>query len=136
MDVGSQIRQPAPSPLPGQVQTAKQVAVQTFLPKPEAVDAPTLTPEVQVDVNPQAEQRARLKEQLEQRRKEYVYDQQSQAMITRTVEGLSGKVVSQYPDDWQLKQLAYSRAMIEKQFVAQQDIDRAGAFSETVARTA
>jgi hypothetical protein len=137
MDVGSPIRQPTPAQLPGQFQSVpKQGPVVTELPQTLTVTAAADVENVRIDINPQAERRARLESEVDARRKQFVIDDKSKDVIFRTVDVESGEVVQQYPDDWQIKQRAYSRAMIEKQFEAQQRADVAGSFAETVAKSA
>jgi FlaG protein len=137
MDVGSPIRQTAPAPLPAQFQSAPvsgQVA--TVLPKPQAVEAVVDPQAVRVDINSSVERRARLEAELGARKKQFTFDEITKDMIIQTLDSETGEVVAQYPDDWQLKQRAYARAMLERQFENQGVIDRAGAFGAPVERVA
>jgi uncharacterized FlaG/YvyC family protein len=129
MDVGSPIRQPAPNtaPVSPQAQMA-QKAVATELSKPMAVDAIATAQRVKIDVNPDANRRAAIESSVTERRKQFVIDQNTKDTILRTVDGETGNVIAQFPDDWQIKQRAYSRAMLEQQFAAQQKVDRSGEF--------
>jgi hypothetical protein len=137
MDVGSPIRQPAQGPLPGQFQTAPSKGpVVTELPKPLVVEAVDTPQGVKVDINPNFAHTARLAIEVDQRRKQFVIDEKTKDLIVRTLDVTSGEIVAQYPDEWQVKQRAYSRAMIEKQFASQFEVDKAGSFDEKVAKVA
>jgi hypothetical protein len=137
MDVGSPIRQPVSAPTPGQFQQVpSQGPVVTELPKPQSVEAPNTAEAVRVDVNPQAERRAKFESEADQRRKQFVVDEKTKDMVVRTVDRESGEVIAQFPDDWQIKQRAYSRAMLEKQLAAQTTVDRTGDFAESIALSA
>jgi uncharacterized FlaG/YvyC family protein len=136
MDVGSPIRQPGPSTQAGQSQAAPQrEPVVTELPKSQTVEAAVKTQTSRFAAAFTSE-RAALGLAVSERRKQFVIDDRTKDMIVRTLDVNSGEVVMQFPDDWQLKQRAYSRAMLEKQFLQQASIDKAGAFSENVERTA
>jgi hypothetical protein len=136
MDVGSPIRQPGPSSLPGLSQTAPQQGpVVTELPKPKSVDAAVKVESPKLDFSG-AMKNAIAPAVIAERRKQFVIDDRTKDMIVRTLDVESGAVVAQFPDDWQLKQRAYSRAMIEKQLAQQAEVDRLGSFAEPVERNA
>jgi hypothetical protein len=134
MDVGANIRQPAQPILTGQTNQPATLksAVETGLPIPLAVSALTASEPVKVDLDPSAERRARLEAEIVNRRKQFSIDAASREVITQTVNAGTGQVINQYPDDWQLKQQAYSRAVIEQQLEAQTTVDRSGGFVPVV----
>jgi hypothetical protein len=135
MDVGSPIRQPGPSSVQGPSQTAPQTGpVVTELPKPKSVGGVTKAESAKLDFAPA--QNRTLPPAVAERRKQFVIDDRTKDMIVRTLDVESGAVVTQFPDDWQIKQRAYSRAMIERQLNQQAAVDRLGSFSAQVERNA
>ncbi len=137
MEVGAPIRQQA-LPQPGATASALPVAavkpVETEIPAPRSVEATGKSEAVRIDINPDAQRRAAIDSELNKRDKRWAIDERSREVIVRTIDVASGKVVAQYPDDWQLKQRAYSRAMIEKQMATQAGIDEAGGFVDAIRR--